>query len=79
MGRMDLLVFDDLLREEREFPPPKGFQENAVIRDRGLYEKAAADRKSSGRTRRNPCTGSPRGQRCSTGTRRMRAGSSGQP
>ncbi|MGA2478005.1 MAG: acetate--CoA ligase [Spirochaetia bacterium] len=43
MARIDPSVFDDLLREEREFPPPKGFQENAVIRDRGLYEKAAAE------------------------------------
>jgi hypothetical protein len=43
MGRSDTAVFDDLLREEREFPPPRGFQEHAVIRDRALYEKAAAD------------------------------------
>jgi acetyl-CoA synthetase len=43
MGRSDPLVFDDLLREEREFPPPRGFQETAVVRDGSLYEKAAAD------------------------------------
>jgi len=36
-------VFDDLLREEREFPPASQFRDRAVVRDRGLYESAAAD------------------------------------
>ncbi len=36
-------VFDDLLREEREFPPSPQFRERAVVRDRGLYESAEKD------------------------------------
>ncbi len=36
-------VFDDLLREEREFPPPPSFSANALVNDRGLYEQAEKD------------------------------------
>jgi acetyl-CoA synthetase len=36
-------VFDDLLREEREFPPASQFRDRAVVRDRELYESAAKD------------------------------------
>jgi acetyl-CoA synthetase len=36
-------VFDDLLREERVFPPSPAFTEKAVVRDRGLYDSAAKD------------------------------------
>ena len=36
-------VFDDLLREEREFPPSAEFRSRAVVRDRGLYDSAAKD------------------------------------
>src|SRR5271157_5084771 len=43
MGRNDPSVFDDLLREEREFPPADAFRRNAVIRDRTVYDSAAKD------------------------------------
>ena len=43
MGRGNGLVFDDLLREEREFPPLPGFRNSAVVRDRSLYEAGAKD------------------------------------
>jgi len=43
MGRSDPSVFDDLLHEEREFPPTAEFRQNAVVRDTSLYESAAAD------------------------------------
>ena len=33
-------VFDDLLREEREFPPPPSFSERARVKDRGIYTQA---------------------------------------
>ena len=36
-------VFDDLLREEREFPPTAQFRDQAVVRDLALYEAAAKD------------------------------------
>jgi acetyl-CoA synthetase len=43
MGREDPSVFDDLLREEREFPPPAALREKAVVRDKAIYETAAKD------------------------------------
>ena len=36
-------VFDDLLREEREFPPPPSFAEKALVKDRGVYAQAEKD------------------------------------
>ena len=36
-------VFDDLLREEREFPPPKAFAARALVKDHAVYEQAAKD------------------------------------
>ena len=33
MGRNDPSVFDDLLREEREFPPPPAFRDAALRED----------------------------------------------
>jgi acetyl-CoA synthetase len=39
----DAVVFDDLLHEERQFPPPPAFAAKAVVNDNSLYEKAAAD------------------------------------
>ena len=33
-----------LLTEDRRFPPPKHFEEGAVVADRGLYESASVDR-----------------------------------
>ena len=41
MGSTDPSVFDDLLREEREFPPPASFTETAVASDPGIYDRAA--------------------------------------
>jgi hypothetical protein len=43
MGRDNPSVFDDLLREEREFPPSPAFRERAVIRDRAIYDSSAKD------------------------------------
>ena len=37
---------DVLLREERRFDPPLGFQEHALVRDQTPYEEAARDRES---------------------------------
>jgi acetyl-CoA synthetase len=34
---------DDLLREDRSFPPPSGFRDKAVVRDAGIYAEAARD------------------------------------
>ncbi len=43
MAEARTAVFDDLLKEEREFPPPPEFRKEAVVRDRTLYESAARD------------------------------------
>ncbi|HEU4994346.1 MAG TPA: acetate--CoA ligase [Gemmatimonadaceae bacterium] len=34
---------DALLQENRKFPPPKGFRDAAVVKDRAIYERAAKD------------------------------------
>ena len=34
-------MFDDLLREEREFPPPEGFAARAVVNDEALFRQAS--------------------------------------
>ena len=39
----DTGALDDLLREDRRFPPPGSFVASAVVRDPGVYERAAAD------------------------------------
>jgi len=36
-------TIEALQSEERTFPPPPGFAERAAVRDRGAYERAAAD------------------------------------
>ncbi len=41
MAKTESSVFDDLLREEREFPPLPEFRSQAIVRDRSLYESAA--------------------------------------
>jgi acetyl-CoA synthetase len=43
MGRNDPTVFDDLLHEERQFPPSQAFRDKAIIGDAGIYETAAKD------------------------------------
>src|SRR5947209_2603942 len=35
--------FDDLLREERTFPPPADFKRHALVADDAIYEEAARD------------------------------------
>ena len=37
----DAVVFDDLLHEQREFPPPEDFARKAVVNDDRLYRQAA--------------------------------------
>ncbi|MBX3729964.1 MAG: acetate--CoA ligase [Candidatus Sumerlaeia bacterium] len=39
----DQMVFDDLLHEEREFPPLAAFAEKAALRDESLHRAGAAD------------------------------------
>src|SRR6202008_411548 len=34
---------DDLLREDRTFPPPAEFRARAVVRDANIYDEAARD------------------------------------
>ena len=36
-------TIEDYLAEHRSFPPPPGFAESALVADRSLYERAAAD------------------------------------
>ena len=38
------MTIDTLLKEDRSFPPPKGFREQANAVDPGIYERAAQDR-----------------------------------
>ncbi|MEM7415410.1 MAG: acetate--CoA ligase [Gemmatimonadota bacterium] len=37
-------AFDDLLQEDRRFPPPGSFAEQAVLNDPGIWDEASADR-----------------------------------
>jgi acetyl-CoA synthetase len=39
----DYAEIDDLLREDRTFPPPAGFRDRAVVRDASLYAEAERD------------------------------------
>ncbi len=41
---MSSKALEDLLKEERLFPPPAGFKARAAVRDPGIYEQAARDR-----------------------------------
>jgi acetyl-CoA synthetase len=41
MAKTESAVFDDLLREEREFPPSAEFRSQAIVKDRALYDAAA--------------------------------------
>jgi acetyl-CoA synthetase len=42
----DTGTLDDLLREDRRFPPPPAFRRNAVIKDDSIYERARGDREA---------------------------------
>ena len=42
----DTGALDDLLHEERRFPPPEDFAARAVVSDDGVYARAAADREA---------------------------------
>ncbi len=42
----DAGALDDLLHEERRFPPPEGFAEGAVMSDPGVWAEAAEDREA---------------------------------
>ncbi|MGE0877024.1 MAG: acetate--CoA ligase [Acidimicrobiia bacterium] len=39
----DSNTIDDLLSEDRRFPPPAGFKERALVTDAALYDEGAAD------------------------------------
>jgi acetyl-CoA synthetase len=39
-------ALDDLLHEDRRFPPPEGFAEGAVLSDSGIWTEAASDREA---------------------------------
>ena len=39
----DTGALDDLLREDRRFPPPEEFARGAVIGDASIYDRASAD------------------------------------
>lgn len=39
-------ALDDLLHEERRFPPPDGFAEGAVVSDADVWDRAAEDREA---------------------------------
>ena len=41
--RSDAATIENLLREDRIFPPPKDFVANAVLNDAGIYERTATD------------------------------------
>jgi acetyl-CoA synthetase len=43
---MDTGALDDLLREDRRFPPPEDFARSAVVSDPEIYDRASADRES---------------------------------
>jgi acetyl-CoA synthetase len=42
----DTGALDDLLREDRRFPPPEDFARRAVISDPAIYDRAASDREA---------------------------------
>lgn len=43
MSPQEQTVFDDLLQEQRQFPPPPAFQQRAVVPDHEPYERADKD------------------------------------
>jgi acetyl-CoA synthetase len=43
MSTTDPGALDDLLHEDRRFPPPSGFAERAVMSEPGVWERAASD------------------------------------
>ena len=42
----DTGALDDLLHEDRRFPPPEDFARRAVVSDPSVYERAATDREA---------------------------------
>ena len=64
---------DDLLREDRTFPPPADFRATAVVRDeQHLRRGRARSRSVLGDASPASSSGRARGTRCSTGSRRTR-------
>jgi len=45
----DTGALDDLLHEDRRFPPPNDFAAGAVLSDPGIYERASSDPELTGR------------------------------
>ena len=65
-----------LLDEKRNFPPPKEFKKSANIKSAACSTPRAKIRKPSGPKRPKNCTGSSRGKKSWSGTRRGQSGSS---
>ena len=69
-------ALEALLSEERTFAPTEEFRAQANASDAAIYERAAADPEGFWAEWRVSWTGSSRGPRCSSGSRRTPSGSS---
>ena len=68
--------YDDLLREDRTFPPPADFRARATSATKASTPRPSAIPRRSGRGSPASSNGRAPGTRCSTGSRRTRSGSS---
>ena len=67
---------DNLLKEDRSFPPSDEWKAGAIISDPAVYERAAADPEAFWAAFARELDGSARGTRWCAGNRRTRSGSS---
>ena len=71
MSASDEKSLSALLDERRMFPPSEEFRRQANAADPAIYERAARDPQALlGQPRPSASTGSRRGSRCWSGTRR---------
>ena len=68
----------DLLQEDRSFEPPAAFRDAANVPDASVYARADADPERFWADFASELGGPRRGRGCSSGTRRMRSGSSAE-